>query len=44
VLLGLWVGTRTRDRLPRELFRRVVLGVCAASAVALLLRSLLSLG
>jgi uncharacterized protein len=44
VLLGLWVGTRTRDRLPRELFRRVVLGVCAASAVALLLRSLLNPG
>ncbi|MGZ3527304.1 MAG: TSUP family transporter [Nocardioides sp.] len=40
VALGLWVGTRTRDRLPRERFRRVVLLVCAASAIALLVRAL----
>jgi uncharacterized membrane protein YfcA len=40
VLLGLWLGTHTRTRLPREQFRRGVLIVCATSAVALLVRSL----
>ena len=39
VLLGLWVGTHTRARLPRARFRQGVLVVCAASAVALLVRS-----
>ena len=39
VLLGMWVGTRTRDRLPRERFRQGVLVVCAASAVVLLAKS-----
>jgi uncharacterized membrane protein YfcA len=39
VLLGLWAGTRLRDRLPRERFRQAVLVVCAASAVVLLLRA-----
>jgi uncharacterized protein len=39
VIVGLWAGTRLRDSLPRERFRRAVLVVCAASAVVLLLRS-----
>jgi uncharacterized membrane protein YfcA len=39
VLLGLWLGTHTRDRLPRARFRQGVLVVCAASAAALLVRS-----
>ncbi|GCD89397.1 sulfite exporter TauE/SafE family protein [Nocardioides sp. LS1] len=38
--LGLWLGHHTREHLPRERFRRVVLLVCAASAVALLVKSL----
>jgi hypothetical protein len=40
VLLGLWLGARTRTRLPRERFRQGVLVVCAASALVLLARSL----
>ncbi|MFC6285736.1 sulfite exporter TauE/SafE family protein [Nocardioides sp. GCM10027113] len=39
LLLGIWLGTRLRDRLPREQFRQGVLLVCAASAVALLAKS-----
>ena len=35
------LGRAVRDRVPREAFRRVVLAVCAASALALLVRSLL---
>lgn len=35
------VGLTARDRIPREAFRRVVLAVCAGSAVLLLARSLL---
>ncbi len=41
VVLGLWAGTRSRDRLPREVFRRSVLVVCAVSALVLLARALL---
>ncbi|QZY30600.1 sulfite exporter TauE/SafE family protein [Nocardioides coralli] len=37
--LGLWLGTRTRDRLPREQFRRAVLLVSAVSALALVAKS-----
>ena len=40
LLVGLWAGTRLRGSLPRERFRIGVLIVCAASAVALLVRSL----
>jgi uncharacterized membrane protein YfcA len=40
LLLGIWVGTRVRDRLRRDRFRVAVLAVCAASAVVLLVRSL----
>jgi uncharacterized protein len=40
LVLGLWVGIRLRPVLPRERFRQVVLTVCAASAVVLLVRSL----
>lgn len=40
LLLGIWLGTRFRDRLPRDRFRVGVLLVCAASAVVLLVRSL----
>jgi uncharacterized protein len=40
LVVGLWVGTRLRSSLPRERFRQVVLAVCAASAVVLLVRSL----
>jgi uncharacterized membrane protein YfcA len=40
LLVGLWAGTRLRDRVPRERFRQAVLVVCAGSAVVLLLRSL----
>lgn len=38
--LALWLGTRAHDRIPRETFRRVVLTLCAVSAVVLLTRSL----
>jgi uncharacterized membrane protein YfcA len=41
LLLGLWIGTRARDHVPRDRFRQVVLVVCAASAVALLVRAAL---
>ncbi len=37
---GIWVGTRLRDRLPRERFRHAVLAVCAVSAVVLIAKSL----
>ncbi len=40
LMLGIWLGTRTRGRLPRDRFRVAVLVVCAASAVVLLVRSL----
>ena len=40
LLLGLWLGIRLRDSLPRERFRQAVLVVCAASAVVLLVKSL----
>ena len=40
LLAGLWAGTRVRGSLPREQFRIGVLVVCAVSAVALLMRSL----
>jgi uncharacterized membrane protein YfcA len=40
LLAGIWAGTRWRGRLPRERFRQGVLLVCAASAVALLVKSL----
>lgn len=40
VPLALWLGTHAHLRIPREAFRRAVLGLCAASAVALLVRSL----
>lgn len=40
LLLGIWLGTRTRGRLPRDGFRVAVLVLCAASAVVLLVRSL----
>lgn len=40
LMLGIWVGTRVRGRLPRDRFRVAVLAVCAASAVVLLARSL----
>ena len=40
LVLGIWVGTRVRGRLPRDRFRVAVLVVCAASAVVLLIRSL----
>ena len=40
LILGIWVGTRVRGRLPRDRFRVAVLVVCAASAVVLLVRSL----
>jgi len=39
--LALWLGTRAHLRIPRRAFRRVVLGLCTASAVALLARSAL---
>lgn len=39
VLVGLLVGRRVRDRMPREAFRRGVLAICAVSAVILLVRS-----
>lgn len=41
VVGGFAVGAAVRGRVPREGFRRVVLGVCAASAAVLLVRSLL---
>ncbi len=42
IVVGSFVlGLKARDRIPREAFRRVVLVVCAVSAVALLARSLL---
>lgn len=41
VPLALWLGTHAHLRIPRESFRRAVLALCAASAVALLARSLL---
>jgi len=40
VVCGFLVGTRVRDRLPRDAFRTGVLVVCAASALALLVQSL----
>lgn len=39
VVLGAWAGWRVRDRVPRDRFRTAVLGVCAASALLLLVRS-----
>jgi uncharacterized membrane protein YfcA len=39
VVVGMLVGRAVRDRLPQEAFRRAVLAVCTASAVALLVRS-----
>ncbi len=39
---GIWLGTRLRDRLPRERFRHAVLAVCAVSAVVLVAKSLTS--
>lgn len=41
LLTGLLVGIRVRGRVPREGFRLAVLAVCAASAVVLLVKSLL---
>jgi uncharacterized membrane protein YfcA len=41
VVVGLWLGARMRGSLPRQQFRHVVLAVCAASAVVLVVRSLL---
>lgn len=41
VLLGLVVGSVVRGRVPRERFRAAVLVVCAVSALALLVRSLI---
>lgn len=38
--LALWLGTRAHLRIPRAVFRRLVLSLCSASAVALLVRSL----
>jgi uncharacterized membrane protein YfcA len=40
LLVGLWLGARLRNQVPRERFRQVVLTVCAASALVLLTRSL----
>lgn len=39
LVLGVLLGARVRDRLPRERFRVAVLVVCAASAVVLLVKS-----
>ena len=41
VLGGMLLGALLRDRVPRERFRQVVLGLCAVSALALLVRALL---
>ena len=40
VAVGAWLGSVARTRLPREAFRTGVLAVCAASAVALLVQTL----
>lgn len=40
VLVGVWLGTRLRTRVPRERLRLGMLGVCACSAIALLVRTL----
>ena len=42
VAVGLWAGSRLRDRVPRHHFRLAMLAVCGASAVALLARALAS--
>lgn len=39
VVAALVLGVRVRDRVPREAFRRAVLGLCVVSALVLLLRS-----
>lgn len=41
VALALLTGLRVRDRVPRDAFRVVVLGVCVVAALVLLVRSLL---
>jgi uncharacterized protein len=41
VLGGMLLGALVRDRIPREQFRLVVLGLCAVSALALLARAIL---
>ena len=41
VLGGMLLGSLLRDRIPREQFRLVVLGLCAVSALALLARAVL---
>jgi uncharacterized membrane protein YfcA len=41
VLGGMLLGALLRDRIPREQFRLVVLGLCAVSALALLARAVL---
>ena len=41
VLGGMLLGALLRDRIPREQFRVVVLGLCAVSALALLARAVL---
>lgn len=41
VLLGVWLGSLVRPRIPRERFRHGVLAVCAASGVVLLVRAVL---
>lgn len=40
LVAGIWLGTRVRDRLPRERFRHAVLAVCAVAAVVLIVKSL----
>lgn len=40
VLIGFWLGTRVRDRLPQHRLRIAVLATCSAAAAALLVRAL----
>ena len=41
VAVAMWAGHRAHQRIPREAFRRAVLLLCAASALVLLVKSLL---
>ncbi len=42
VLVGFWLGSRVRDRLPRERLRLAMLATCAAAALALLTQAVLA--
>lgn len=40
VVIGFWLGTRVRDRLPQHRLRIAVLATCSAAAIVLLVRAL----